>query len=160
MNAKKEKEFKFNGEKYTLIDLPGLYSIEGHSNEEKIAGEFLKTHKDDLIINILDANNLKNNLKLTYELVKQSYNVVLVVNMVNDFKDFDEKELSKLLGVPIFGIDARKTKSVKILKSAIYDYFSQNKPKTLLNIRNFERNITKITPKVISFRISHRQHLT
>lgn len=123
----KEKDFHFKTDDFKTYDLPGLYSLSGYSNEEKIACDFLKKNKDDLIVNICDANNLKRNMILTKELLDNSYNVILAVNMINEQKGMDLKKLGESLNVPVIGIDARKAKSVNELKNAIFDYFNQEK---------------------------------
>lgn len=121
----KEKDFHFKTDDFKAYDLPGLYSLSGYSNEEKIACDFLKKNKDDLIVNICDANNLKRNMILTKELLDNSYNVILAVNMINEQKGMDLKKLGESLNIPVIGIDARKEKSVNELKNAIFDYFNQ-----------------------------------
>lgn len=121
----KEKDFRYHGEEFKAVDLPGLYSLEGYSNEEKIACDYLKKNKDNLIVNICDANNLKRNMILTKQLLDNSYNVILAVNMINEQKGMDLKKLSEVLSVPIVGIDARKNKSVEDLKNAILSYYNE-----------------------------------
>lgn len=142
--ATKAKEYNFGGKKYTVTDLPGLYSLNGYSSEEKIASNYLRANRGDLVVNICDANNLKRNLGLTRELVSNHGNIILAVNMVNDFRGFDEEKLSKILGIPVIGIDARKNKSVDRLKSAISDFFDGKMQNFSQNIENFEKNIDKI----------------
>lgn len=140
----KKKCIKINDEEFSITDLPGLYSVDGYSNEEKIASNYLKANKDDLIINICDANNLKRNLELTKQLIDGSYKIVLAVNMINDFKEFDADSLSKLLGIPVIGIDARKSKCVSELKNAIFDFYLQNNTKITQTITKINENIDKI----------------
>lgn len=52
-----------------FIDLPGTYSLDGYSEEEKIARQFLESKNYDIIINVLDATNLERNLILSAELL-------------------------------------------------------------------------------------------
>ena len=49
------KEYKHNGETFSVSDIPGIYSLEGYSNEEKIASNYLKDKDDSLIVNICDV---------------------------------------------------------------------------------------------------------
>ncbi len=120
------KNYKFEGEEFCVTDIPGMYSVNGYSNEEKIAGDYLKAHKGDLIVNICDANNLKRNLILTSELISQGLKIVLAVNMSNEVAH-NYKLLAELLGVPLLEIDARKTKSVNNLKKLIFDLLNSEK---------------------------------
>ena len=54
----KAKRFKHKDENLTLIDLPGIYSLQSLSYEEKVAIDYLNTHKNCKVINICDVNNL------------------------------------------------------------------------------------------------------
>ena len=52
-----------------MIDLPGTYSINGFSEEEKVAKNFLLNEEYDVIINVIDSTHLTRNLLLTLELL-------------------------------------------------------------------------------------------
>ena len=112
--AEKLKKFKFGQEEYAAIDLPGMYSLNGFSNEEKIANNYLNKNRQDLVINICDANNLERNLKLTKELIVAGFKVLLAVNMSNEVK-LDAKNLASALGIGVVLIDARKKRSAEKL---------------------------------------------
>lgn len=118
----KSKSYNYLGNEFVVNDIPGIYSIKGYSKEEKIAGEYLETHRDDLIINICDANNFKRNIILTLELLEKGYNVIVAMNMSNECKNYDYEKITKILSVPIIEIDARKSKSVKKIKTEVLEY--------------------------------------
>ena len=42
-----------------LIDLPGLYSLDDFSSDEKVTKDFLLKGEYDVIINIIDSTNLE-----------------------------------------------------------------------------------------------------
>lgn len=121
------KKYKYGGEEYNVADIPGIYSLSSNSKEEEIASKYLCEHKGDLIVNICDSNNLKRNLILTLELLKQNYNVIIVVNMSGENKSYDLIKLSKLLKIEIYEIDARKKKSIDKLKNNINKYLKNKK---------------------------------
>lgn len=118
--SEKIKSYKFRDEVFEVTDLPGMYSLNGYSNEEKVACKFLEKHKDDLVVNICDANNLKRNLNLSKALIDAGYRVILAINMSNEV-EVDSKKISKSLGVKVINIDARKKASVDKLKDLIFD---------------------------------------
>lgn len=140
----KSKKYNHGEDEITVTDLPGIYSIKGYSKEEKIAGEYLENHKDDLIINICDANNLKRNFMLTSELIEKGYRVLIVVNMSNECKNYDYEKITNELGADIIEIDARKTKSVKVLKDKVSEILKIKTQKSLkynkkhINIDDFK----------------------
>lgn len=118
----KEKVFKIKDENFILCDLPGIYSFNGLSEEEKISSNYIIENKDEMIVCVVDANNLKRNLLLVLEIKNITNNLIVAVNMANEVKCLDEKKLSENLGVKVVCIDARKKKSVNKLKSAICDF--------------------------------------
>lgn len=135
--GEKSKKFAIKNQEFEVVDLPGLYSIYNRKAEEKIACDYLEKNKGELILNICDVNNLKRNLLLTLELINNGYNIIIVLNMNNETKDYDIAKISKLLKVKIIGIDARNKKSVKneLLKE-IEPYLKNQK-----NAKNIKNNL-------------------
>ena len=76
----KSKEVEVGGEKFEVVDLPGLYSLEGKIAEEKIACDFLNKNKEQIIFNICDSNNFKRNLMLTIDLITKGYRIIIILN--------------------------------------------------------------------------------
>lgn len=107
-----------------LVDLPGLYSLDAFSPEEKISADFLKQNKNSLVINICDANNLSRNLYLTMQLLERGLNVCLAINMAKELKGGAKifEKIECVLGVKVFPIDARKKRSCKNLVNFCLDY--------------------------------------
>ncbi len=148
--AEKLKKFKFNGDEFAAIDLPGMYSLHGYSNEEKIAKNFLEKNKNDLVINICDANNLERNLNLTKELIVAGFKVLLAVNMSNELS-INSKLLAEALGVRVVLIDARKKKSINKLMGEVENLVCEKnvKPNTNMSqlVNNKKLNETILTIK-------------
>ncbi len=140
------KNYQFNGKLITVTDVPGMYSLEGFSNEEKIASEFLKKNKDSLIVNICDANNLERNLILTSELIGEGFKIIVAVNMYAEVKH-NYKKLAELLGVKLVTIDARKKGSVNELKQCVDEFF-ENKFQDSYKICKTNLNSSEIFSEV------------
>lgn len=151
----KEKSYKYKNEEFNVVDLPGMYSLNGRSNEEKIAAEYLNKHKEDLVVNICDANNLKRNLILTLELLKKGLTVILAVNMANETKLYNYEKLSKILNIRIVEIDARKNKSVNTLKDEIYKIYQNKKPQNTLNLVKNQLNYDDLCKILNSIKINN-----
>ncbi len=130
----KTKAYQFRETKIRVTDIPGIYSLDAFSNEEKIAANYLNIHKDDLIINICDANNIKRNLSLTIELLNAGYKVVLIVNMNNEVCLCDYEKLETELGIKIFAIDARKNKDIAKINQYLNNYAKNNKVQNTFKI--------------------------
>ncbi|MDR0752285.1 MAG: ferrous iron transport protein B [Christensenellaceae bacterium] len=120
---KKEGFYKYNNEKLSIVDLPGIYSLSPYSPEEVIARNFILSdvpeEAPNLIINIVDATNLERNLYLSTQLLETDIPMVIALNMMDivhkngDTIDIDA--LSKAIGVPVVGICAFKNKGIKEL---------------------------------------------
>ena len=104
----KSKQVEILNETFEVVDTPGLYSFLAYSNEEKITLDYLNKNKDCLIVNVSDANNLKRNLILTLELLKNGFDVILAVNMYSEVNGIDYDLLSKELNIKVVKIDSRK----------------------------------------------------
>ena len=108
---KKEGEAKLGDVRFTVVDLPGIYSLSPYSQEELVARRFIIGEQPDAIINIVDATNLERNLYLTMQLLELERPVVLALNFMDEVEKkgdtIDCGRLSALLGVPVIPISAR-----------------------------------------------------
>src|ERR1035437_6126995 len=52
----KEGNFDFQGYTFTLVDLPGTYSLSAYSPEEKYVREYITDKTPDVIINVVDRS--------------------------------------------------------------------------------------------------------
>jgi ferrous iron transport protein B len=88
-----------------IVDLPGIYSLTPHSDEEVVARNFLFFEKPDAVIAVIDASNLERNLYLAIQLKELGVPLVLCFNMIDVATsrgyDIDVERLSRRLGAPI-----------------------------------------------------------
>jgi ferrous iron transport protein B len=138
-----EGTLNFFGKKIRIIDLPGAYSLSALSQEEEIARDFIKKGKPDVVINIVDASTLEQNLFLTLQLIELGANVVIALNMVDVAKEkgieIDGEKLSKLLGVPVVPTIATQGKGIEKLMMESINAASRKIGKK----RTFPRDITE-----------------
>ncbi|MEJ2489109.1 MAG: FeoB small GTPase domain-containing protein [Sulfurovaceae bacterium] len=80
---KKVGFFKYEEYKVEMVDLPGTYSFSSYSLEERTAKEFIIDESPDIIVNVIDASNLKRNLYLTFQLLEIGIPVIVVLNMMD-----------------------------------------------------------------------------
>ncbi|MDU5326745.1 ferrous iron transporter B, partial [Campylobacter ureolyticus] len=127
---KKSGFFSYKDLDIEMVDLPGTYSFSSYSLEEKVAKRAVIEENPDLIINILDASNLKRNLYLTFQLLEIAKPVMVVLNMADIAQKrgiiIDKDKLSKMLGCPV--VLASGTKKIgkdEILKT-IYNISHKN----------------------------------
>ena len=80
---KKEGTLKFEGKEYTVVDLPGTYSLGAYSEDEIIARNYIINDKPDVVINVVDASNIERNLYLTLQLIEAGAKVIIALNMMD-----------------------------------------------------------------------------
>ncbi len=115
-----------------IIDLPGAYSLNDFTIEEKVTKRFLEQEAYDLIVNVVDSTNLERNLLFTAELLETGRKMVVALNMSDEAQkegiEIDEKQLSQILGVPCIKTSAKEHSGIEALKEAIVQV--HNKPRT------------------------------
>jgi len=116
-----------NGNKVTfsILDLPGLYSLFPKSNDEEIACKTLLDEKEniDVVVVVIDASNIKRNLLLATQLIDLKFKTVIALNMIDEADKQDIKiniqELQQTLGVDVIPLDSRRQIGFDKLKEAI-----------------------------------------
>ena len=89
---KKVGYVRHNDKDIMIVDLPGTYSINARSPEEKIVIDYLLTTHTDLVVDVVDSSNIERNLYLTLQLLEQGIPLIIDLNM----QDEAEKRASRL----------------------------------------------------------------
>lgn len=121
--ASAKGEYEFEGNSYTLVDLPGTYSLMAHSAEEEIARDFICFGKAWGTVVVCDATCLERNLNLVIQTLEITGRAVICINLMDEAQKKgiipDFNELSQRLGVQVIGTSARSAKGLKELKKAV-----------------------------------------
>ena len=108
----------------SVVDLPGTYSINARSPEEKIVIDFLTENKLDLVMDVIDSSNLERNLFLTVQLLEKGIPLLIDLNMQDDAErrgiKIDLKKMEEALGMPVISTVGRSSKS----REQILDVFT------------------------------------
>ena len=111
--------------RYTLVDIPGTYSLYAHSAEEEIARNFIFFGEPDAAVAVCDATCLLRNLHLVLQILECGMRTVVCVNRLDEAKkkqiELDLDLLQKRLGVPVVGVSARKKRTLYPLLGALDD---------------------------------------
>lgn len=103
--SSKEGHLKHDGYLFTLVDLPGTYSLSAYTPEELFVRKELVTGNPDVIINVVSASALERNLYLTTELIDLQVPMVIALNMYDELEQsgrtFDHETFSDLINTPI-----------------------------------------------------------
>jgi ferrous iron transport protein B len=113
-----------------VIDLPGTYSLNPKSIDERVAYDVLVGRMDgedppDVVVCVVDATNLERNLYLVSQILDLGLPVVVALNMMDaaaeSGMEIDIETLSDELGVPVVPLVARKGRGTEALRAAIFN---------------------------------------
>ena len=128
----KESFYRQSGYEFSIIDLPGTYSIKSYSPEEIFIRNYIFDNKPDIVVNIVDASNLERNLYLTTQLIDMGVQIVIALNMYDELERrgdiLDHIALGRLLGVPIIPTVSSKGKGIRDLFEKIIEVYENRDP--------------------------------
>ncbi|MDB6043036.1 MAG: ferrous iron transport protein [Gammaproteobacteria bacterium] len=161
-----------SGRVYRVIDLPGAYSLEPTSLDEAIArdvvlGRHASEPPPDLLVCVVDATNLRLNLRLVLELKRIGRPMIVALNMSDVAKQrgyrVDRVALERALGMTVVETVAVRTGGEHELVQAIDQYgFAQRlgkvaapAPATAAEIEATQREVRRILDD-IGYRVPAR----
>lgn len=113
------------GKEFTLVDIPGTYSLMANSVEEEVARDFICFGNPDATIVVVDGTCLERNLNLVLQTLEITNNVVLCVNLMDEAKRkgilINSEKLSSILRVPVIETSATIGKGIDELMDSVYD---------------------------------------
>jgi ferrous iron transport protein B len=122
---------KLNDEMTEFVDLPGIYDLNGFSDDEKVVQQFLEKFAVDLVIIVLNATQIDRQLRLALQVKALGFPAVVMLNMADEAKSYGVKieidELSHRLGMPAFLISAKYGKGYLIAYQAIAHQLAEQK---------------------------------
>ena len=121
---------KIQNKLYSIVDLPGCYSLCSTSREEEIARDFLIQKNPQLVVIICDPVSLERNLTLVLQILRFTSHALLCINLMDQAKKrgihISCEKLEKELQIPVIAITARKKTDIARLKLAIAQAVSKN----------------------------------
>ena len=115
--------YTYHDRTYTLVDLPGAYSLQPGSAEEEVTRDYLVSGEADATLIVTDATCLERNLALALQTLEVSWPAVVCVNLLDEAakKDIqvDLAVLERELGCPVVGTAARGGKGLDALRQAL-----------------------------------------
>ena len=167
---KMEGRCSFGGRTFSVVDLPGTYSLEAHSEDEEAARRFLLESRDAsmILVNVIDASNFERSLFLTLQLRQLGVPMILVLNMVDLARknglEFQKNEISKWLRVPVLecvgftgeGIEAIRETASSLIRALASDQTLPEVP-AWLNALTHEGTLPSTLPESFSERFQQIQ---
>lgn len=181
---KKTGWIKENGQEILeVIDLPGIYSLDATTLDEKVTKDFLlKKEKDksaDLFVLVVDATNLEKSLYLAFQLKQLGYPLVIALNLMDEAKKrnlhLNLPLMAEKLGAIIVPMSASTGEGVRELIEIVKETLKKGTECELFIPENFQKTfrspsyvngifkeidklldevtVTKLTPDTFSERI-------
>jgi ferrous iron transport protein B len=125
------------GRALRLLDLPGAYSLVPRSPDEQVTRDVLLGNaagekRPDLVIAVVDATNLRRQLRLVLAAQRLGLPLLVALNMTDRAAKLglavDASRLSQLLGVPVVPTVAIAGKGVDQLKGLLDDAATWQRP--------------------------------
>ena len=113
-----------------IIDLPGTYSLNASSEDERVAVNILLDCKGeyfpDVVVVVCDVNNLKQNLLIFTQIKDLQLPTLLVINMADQMQhkgiSIDIEALEQSLNTKVVLTSTRTGEGIEALKKAIKAY--------------------------------------
>jgi len=133
---KKEGFFRFAEQRFRVVDLPGIYSLDAYDEataiDERIARDYILSGEADLIVNIVDTSHFEHNLYLTTQLLEMRVPLVVVLNIMEEAKgrdaEFDVEAIQRRLSCPVMAVVATQRRKVEGLKAEL-QRLAQERPR-------------------------------
>ncbi len=114
-----------DGHRYDLIDLPGIYSLDAKSEDERVTVDVLRgrmqgTPRPDAVILVLDSTSLRRHLVLAAEVIALGLPTLVVLNMADVLHRHDGAvdalALARELGTPVVLASAAQGEGVEAVQ--------------------------------------------
>jgi ferrous iron transport protein B len=131
---KKLGQMTHAGRRWTLVDLPGTYSLAPRSPDEMLAVDVLLGRRDDVpapdvVICVVDADNLERNLYLVSQVLELGRPAVVALTMTDVAQArglaIDLERLRRQLGIAVVPVQANRRVGLDALKATLSEVAAQ-----------------------------------
>ncbi len=149
------------GQMVKLIDLPGIYSLNDRSLDEKVSREIITgahefEQQPDVLVCVINASNIRVHLRLALELKTLGLPMIVVLNMhdlaTREGIEIDTARLSDELGLPVITtVAVRKSGVARLIEYLNRDASAYAKPIGVLSdtsTRALQKEAGRITKLV------------
>jgi len=102
---------KLNQEAVEFVDLPGIYDLNGFTDDEKVVQRFLESFAVNMILVVLNASQIDRQIRMALQVKSLGLPGVVLLNMADEAKRYGVQiktlELSERLGMPVYPISAK-----------------------------------------------------
>ena len=123
---------EISGQRYEILDTPGMYSMLPITEEERVGREMLLLEEAHAVVHVIDARNIERMLPMTLQLIEAGLPVILLVNILDEAERagmaIDIPLLQEKLGIPVVGGAIRSKRGLKEVRQAIAAMNRDNLP--------------------------------
>ena len=121
-----------------LADLPGIYSLDGHSEDEALVQRFLATAPLNAVVAVVNATRIELQLPLVLALAATGVPLMVVLNMADEATQLgiaiDAPRLAAELGVPVVAVSAKYGHGMDDAKRALATLVAANPDPATANL--------------------------
>jgi len=111
------------GRTVELVDLPGLYSLHGFGEDERLVRHFLEQEHVTALVAVVNAVQLERQLPLVLQLQALGRPLVVVLNMADEARRLgiriDAARLAEQLAAPVLLVDAKHGNGIADVRQAL-----------------------------------------
>ncbi|HUT75927.1 MAG TPA: FeoB small GTPase domain-containing protein [Armatimonadota bacterium] len=111
---------------FEVVDTPGMYSLSPITAEERVTRGMLIEERPDIVLQVVDAKNLRRMLPLTLELLEAGVPLVLDLNVMDEAEELgisiDTAGLERELGIPVAATVSTTGRGIGALRQKLADY--------------------------------------
>ena len=115
-----QADLELSGRTLQLVDLPGIYDLRGHSEDEAVVRRFLERTPVDLVLVVLNASQLDRQLRLALQVQRLGLPALVLLNMADEASRFgvriNTEALSSGLELPVQLLSAKYRQGIDSLK--------------------------------------------
>jgi ferrous iron transport protein B len=118
-----QADLELSGRTLQLVDLPGIYDLRGHSEDEAVVRRFLERTPVDLVLVVLNASQLDRQLRLALQVQRLGLPALVLLNMADEASRFGVRintdALSAGLELPVQLLSAKYRQGIDSLKHSL-----------------------------------------
>ncbi len=111
------------GQLVRLVDLPGIYDLSGHAEDERVVQRFLAEQTVDLVVFMMSASQLERHLPLAHQIQQLGHPMVLVLNMMDEARQLgirvDAPAMAQTMGLPVIPLCAQSGEGLQALQRTL-----------------------------------------
>ncbi|MBI5681758.1 MAG: ferrous iron transport protein B [Deltaproteobacteria bacterium] len=112
-----------HGERYGVIDTPGVNSLVPQSDDERVTRDILLNQKADAIVQVCDAKNMRRSLLIALQIAEAGLSFSIALNMSDEARargiEIDHKRLIGILGIDVIPTIATQKKGIDIILKGV-----------------------------------------